>query len=105
MQAEGSALANEAGEQERRLLGHLVFFDEKFLKFVHDEQDSRHAFAGLFIAIAVDVGNTSDAELLTASAQLRIQALEYAQAELPFAFDGHDASVRHGIFGIRLELD
>ena len=40
--AEGPALAHQAVEQQRRLLGELVVLDEELLELVDDEQDARH---------------------------------------------------------------
>ena len=42
MDAERAALAHEAVEQQRRVLGELVVGDEEFLEFVDDQQRARH---------------------------------------------------------------
>jgi uncharacterized protein YfaQ (DUF2300 family) len=41
VQAERTALANQAIEQQRTFLGNAIVFDEEFLEFIDDEDDSR----------------------------------------------------------------
>ena len=45
MHAEGSALTDEAVEDQGGILGDLVVLDEDLLKLVDDQQDARHRFA------------------------------------------------------------
>ena len=44
-------------------------------------------------------------EELAAPRQLRVEALEHAQAELAVRLDGHGARVRQRVLGVGLELD
>ena len=53
--AEGSALADQAVEPQGGFLGELVFLAEEFLEFVDDQQDAGQRGRARGVAIAVDV--------------------------------------------------
>ncbi len=55
MDAEGTALPDQAVEQQRDLLGDLVVLDEELLELVDDQQDARQGSVGPGLAIAGQV--------------------------------------------------
>ena len=103
--AERAALADEAVEQQRRVLGELVVGDEQLLELVDDQQRARQRRVGHGAAEAGDVLHAVLAEQLAAAAQLLVEPLEHADAELALAFDGDHAGVRQLAGGVGLELD
>ena len=52
---ERTALPHQPVHQQPAILGDLVVLDEEFLKFVDDQQDSRHRLVRLGLPIAVQI--------------------------------------------------
>ena len=104
--AERTALPDQAVEQQRDFLGDLVVLDEELLELVDDEQDARQRH---FRAGPRDSRSGPDtpscAEEVAAVLELDVQPLEHAQAELALALDGDDPRVRQLERGVDLELD
>ena len=103
--AERAALPHEAVEQQRRVLGQLVVGDEQLLELVDDQQRARHRHVGHGAAEAGDVLHAVLAEQLAAAAQLLVEPLEHADAELALALDGDHPGVRQPAGGVGFELD
>ena len=103
--AEGPALADQAVEQERGLLGELVFLDEELLELVDHEQDPRQGRRAGSIAITAEVLHAGIAEPVGPQPHLHVQPLEHADAELALALDRHHAGVGQLEGGVDLELD
>ena len=59
---------------------------------------------GLAVAKALEVLHAQAAELIAAGAQLGVEPLQHAQAELPLALDGDHSRVRQLVPGVGLEL-
>ena len=91
--AEGPALADQAVEQKRGLLGELVFLDEELLELVDDQQDPGQGGRAGSVAIAVEVLHAGVAEPVGPQPHLGVEPLEHADAELALALDRHDAGV------------
>ena len=62
MDAEGPALADQAVEQQRGLLGELVVLDEELLELVDDQQDAGQGRRAGRVAVAVEVLHAGVAE-------------------------------------------
>ena len=105
MDAERPALADEAVEPEGGVLRQLVLLDEELLELVDDQQDAGQRRRAGGIAVAVDLLDAGVAEPLGPHAQLGVEPLEDAQAELALALDRHDARVRQLVGRVHLELD
>ena len=91
-------------KQQGRFLGDAIVLDEQFLELVDDEQDAGKLVVGLGVAKALEVLHSQPAEQVAAVAQLGVQPLQDAQAELAFAFDGNHARVRQLVPRVGLEL-
>ena len=105
MDAERPALPDQAVETRGRLLRQLVLLDEELLELVHDEQDAGKGRRTGYVAKAVDVLHAGLAEPVGTHAQLGVQPLQDAEAELALALDRHDARVRQLVRRVDLELD
>ena len=92
--AEGSALAHQAVQQQRDFLRDLVVLDEELLKLVDDEQDARHGHVGAGIAKALEVLHADFPVQVAAALELEVQPLEHAEPEFTLALDGDDLGVR-----------
>ena len=96
-------LPHQAIQQQRGFLGHLVIFDEEFLKLVDDEQmRGRLSPASRKPPISC---TPAWRKRSPRNAHFGIQPLHDAQAELALAFDRDDPGVRQLVRDIRLELD
>ena len=73
--AERPALADQAVEPERGLLGELVLLDEELLELVDDQQDAGQGGRAGGVAVAVDVLHAGVAEPVGAHAQLGVEPL------------------------------
>ena len=103
--AEGSALADQAVEQKCGLLGDLVFLDEEFLEFVDHQQNPGQGGRAGSIAITAQVLHAGIAKLVGSEPHFQVEPLEHADAELALAFDRHHAGVGQLEAGVNLELD
>ena len=103
--AEGSALADQAVEPQGGFLGELVFLAEELLEFVDDQEDARQGGRAGGVAVAGHVLHAGVAEPVGAEAELGIQPLEHADAEFALALDRDDARVGQLVGGVDLELD
>ena len=103
--AEGPALADQAVEQKRSLLGDPVFLDEELLEFVHHQQDPGQGRCAGSIAITAEVLHAGIAEPVGPQPHFQVQPLEHADAELALAFDRHHAGVGQLEGGVDLEFD
>src|SRR5689334_23042637 len=97
MNAERAALADEAVEQERRIVRNAVVSSKELLEFVDHQQDPRHHCFRLSIAIPLEILHAMLAEQVAAALQLQVEPLQHAHAKLPFAFDGDYAGVRQAV--------
>ena len=104
MHAEGAALAHQAVEEERGVLRHLVVLDEELLELVDHEEAARHPLRAAERAPVGEVLDVLRAVQLAATAQLVVEALEDAQAELAVALHGHGARVGQAAGGVGLEF-
>ena len=73
--AERPALPDQPVEQQRGLLGELVFLDEELLEFVDDQQDARQGRRAGGVAIAVEVLHAGVAELVGPQPHLDVEPL------------------------------
>ena len=92
--AERSTLANESVQEERRVLRHLVIFNEQFLELVNHQEATRHAFRTLEGAPVGEVLHVGGAIEFAATTQFIIQALQDAQTKFTITLNGHRARVR-----------
>ena len=102
---EGTALTDEAIEDQRRILGELVVLDKKLLELVDDEEDARHRLGTASAAEAGEILDGQIPEQVAAPLQLAVELLEHREAELTLALDGDDARVRQLVVVVDLELD
>src|SRR5215475_9725508 len=104
MNAEGTALANDAVEQHGSGLGNAIFFGEEFLEFIDHEQRTGNLFRAACAFVTRNVLNAEFPEEIAATPQFGIDAFEDAKAELSIALDGHNARVRQAAGGVALEF-
>ncbi len=78
MDAEGSALAHESIEQQRRLLSNAVVFDEEQLEFVNNQENARHDCLAVRQPKVTYVLNARGAKALAALFQFSVQPLQHA---------------------------
>ena len=105
MHAEGAALAHQPVKEERGVLRHLVVLDEELLELVDHEEAARHSLGAAEGAPVGEVLDVRRAVQLAAAAQLVVQALQHAQAELAVALHGHRACVGQAARSVGLEFD
>ena len=103
--AEGTALANEAVENQGRILGDLVVLDEDLLKLVDDQQDAGHGVGIARLSEAIDVLHGAFAEQIAPPLELAVKLFEHRKPELPLALDGDHAGVGQPVVVVELELD
>src|SRR3954468_10794021 len=118
MNAERPSLPHQAVEQERRILRQTVVFDEEFLEFIDDQDQSWQGsigFSGAFLACPLAVGRegavagqiagADRAKQLTTANQFAIEPLEHGEAKFSLALNGDDARMRQSRRGIGFKLD
>ena len=103
--AERATLADEAVEDERRVLRELVILDEHLLKLVDEQEDARHRIGVPGPPEAGHVLHRELAEQVAAPLQFRVELLEHREPELAFTLDRDDARMRQPVVVVELELD
>ncbi len=103
--SKGSALADQAVEQQRRLLMHAIVLDKELLELVDDQQHTRHRLVRTRIAISGHVLNMMLAEQVAAFRQHPVQPLQNTQAKLPVTLDRDDSRMWQFVSDVGLELD
>ena len=104
MDAKCTTLPHQPVKEQVRFLSNTIIIDEELLKFVDNQQNSRHQVSAFFS----ETGNVLDpqvAEQFTSAFKFNINTLKNADAELPVTFNCNNPCVWQFVCCVRFEFN